>query len=80
MSDLLKSDLIANKIAAGIIVERRPPKITRGNGAVRAVRKVKLTPPIISPAPAAATFVSEIRTSFRDIPGRISFKAIMRFT
>lgn len=77
ISDFLKSSLINKKITGGMIVESRPPNITRGSGEVR---KVKLTPAISSPAPAAARLDSEIRKSLDEMPGIISLKATRRFT
>ena len=44
-----------------MIVESRPPNITRASGEVR---NIKLTPAIINPAPAAARVDSEMRKSF----------------
>ena len=64
-------------MTGGMIVDSRPPTITRGSGEVR---KVKLTPAISSPAPTAARVGSEVRKSFDEMPGIILFRATSRFT
>jgi len=77
MSDLLKSALNDSKITVGMVVDSRPPTITRGSGEVR---NLKLTQAINSPVPAAARMDSEMRKSFAEMPGIIPFKTLRQLT
>jgi hypothetical protein len=57
MSDLLKSALNDSKMADGVIVESRPPRITRSSAAVR---KLKLNAAISNgPVKACTNFLRQ---------------------